>query len=73
MADVRIHLRSSETEELEGLVAMLAKIHREFEDGENSDPYEFYGALGLIVDHANELLSWVSRIKTETAHQGIAA
>ena len=52
---------------------MLRKVHGEFENGENSDPYEFYGALWLLVDHANAVLEWVSRVKSATAHQSIAA
>lgn len=73
MADVRIHLTSAELEELGDTVEMLRRLHGEFESGENSDPYEFYGALGLLVDHANAVLEWVSHVKTATAHKSIAA
>jgi len=73
MADVRIHLTAAETDELGDTVGMLRKVHGEFDNGENSDPYEFYGALGLLVDHANAVLEWVSRVKSATAHQSIAA
>ena len=73
MADVRIHLTAAELDELGDNVEMLRKLHSEFESGENADPYEFYGALGVVVDHANAVLAWVSQEKTATAHQSIAA
>lgn len=73
MADVRIHLTAAELEEFGETVDMLRKLHDEFESGENADPYEFYGALGVVVDHANAVLAWVSQVKTATAHQSIAA
>lgn len=73
MADVRLHLAPSELDEYGENVRMLHQVHSLFENGENSDPYEFYGDLTVVVDHCNAILEWVSRVRTSLASRGVAA
>ena len=71
--EIQVRPAPGAIEELGLTVSMLGRVHREFEDGENTDPHEFYGALSLLVDHANAVLEWAAHARSEAARQGITA